>query len=328
MRKFRSILLLMAALGAVAAAAAAGAPAAPAVPQAKTGSATNVTESGTGLAATLNGTVNPDGLTTTYHFDYGTTTAYGSSTAPTSVPAGTADVPAIASLAKLSASSTYHFRLVAVNANGTTTGTDELFKPLSTGNASRVSQTSATLNGTLNPLGQGTQYHFEFGTTPSYGQQTPSQTVNDTGNLSVHAFVGDLHSSTVYHYRLVATSGGSTYYGADRSLTTTGSQIHVMGRMGFVSPGRWIGVEIGCFSGNTPCAGHITMSHNGTVVGQRNFSIPAQSGGFQNIQLTPAGARLLSFNRPHHLLPVSVKVDTSNGQHLSYTMRLARWVWR
>ena len=101
-----------------------------------------------------------------------------------------------------------------------------------------------------------------------------------------------------------------------------------MGRLGFVSPGRWIGVELGCFNGQTACAGHITMSNNGTVVGERNFTIAAQSGGFQNIRLSPAGAQLLRGNSPHHLLAVDVTVVASGGQTISYVMKLARWVWR
>ena len=105
------------------------------------------------------------------------------------------------------------------------------------------------------------------------------------------------------------------------------SRIGLMGRMGFVSPGRVIGVEVGCF-GQTSCAGHIAMSHGGQIVGQRNFEIGPESGGFQNIQLTAAGARLLRDNRPFHLLAVSVTVTGNNNQRTSEVMHLARWIWR
>ena len=100
-----------------------------------------------------------------------------------------------------------------------------------------------------------------------------------------------------------------------------------MGRMGFVSPGGIIGVEAGCFGGTTTCNGHVTMSHNGVVIGQRNFSIAPSSGGFQNIGLSSFGKSLLRFNRVFALLKVSVNVTTTTGQRTQQVMALARWVW-
>src|SRR4051794_17985451 len=43
--------------------------------------------------ALISGTINPGGTASSYHFDYGTTTDYGSSTPVTSAGNGTADVP-------------------------------------------------------------------------------------------------------------------------------------------------------------------------------------------------------------------------------------------
>jgi hypothetical protein len=89
-------------------------------PVVTTGAATGVTK----LSATLNGTVNPDRLATTYHFEYGTTNAYGASTPSTDAGAGAADVPASAALSGLTPGTTYHYRLVATNAGGTIPGAD------------------------------------------------------------------------------------------------------------------------------------------------------------------------------------------------------------
>jgi len=52
-------------------------------------------------AATLNGKVNPNGLLTTAHFEYGPTTAYGTSTLSISVGSGSAAVPATGDLTNL-----------------------------------------------------------------------------------------------------------------------------------------------------------------------------------------------------------------------------------
>src|SRR3954453_10306467 len=92
-------------------------------PAVTTGAASNVTKS----SADVSGTVNPERLATTYHFEYGTTTAYGTSTPTTDAGAGTADVPATATLTGLAPGTTYHYRLVATNAGGTTPGADMTF---------------------------------------------------------------------------------------------------------------------------------------------------------------------------------------------------------
>ena len=101
-----------------------------------------------------------------------------------------------------------------------------------------------------------------------------------------------------------------------------------MGRMGFVSPGGVVGVEVGCFNGATTCAGHMQVRHNGVVIGLRNFSMSPESGGFRNLKLTPAGRRLLNHSRPWHLLKVDVTIVGTNGQVVSQLMSFAKWLWR
>jgi hypothetical protein len=76
--------------------------------------------------ATLTGTVNPEALITTYHFEYGTTPAYGSATAEATAGSDTVDHAASASIAGL-APGTYHFRLVATNAGGIASTSDATF---------------------------------------------------------------------------------------------------------------------------------------------------------------------------------------------------------
>lgn len=79
--------------------------------------------------ATLNGMVNPNGFETTYQFEYGTTTGYGSK-APASaksIGSGTSSVEVSEKLEGLTPETTYHFRLVATNAKGTSKGPDQTF---------------------------------------------------------------------------------------------------------------------------------------------------------------------------------------------------------
>jgi hypothetical protein len=307
----------------------AAASAAPAAPAAATNSATNVAQS----SATANGTVNPNGTDTSFYFQYGPTTSYGSSTPSTDVGAGTGDVPVSANLTGLSSTTTYHYRLVAVSSAGTTDGADQSFTTttppaVTTGTPSRITRAWAGLSGVVNPEGQATTYYFRYGTTTAYGlQSSPESAGSGTGPVGVHGDIYGLTADTVYHYQLVAQNAGGTSYGADQTLTTTSSEAVVLGHEGFVSPGAVVGVELGCFHGTSPCTGHLTMSHDGTVIGQRDYSIPADSGGFQNMVLTSTGQQMLGSNSTFNLLPVTVTATGSTGQTLSFVIHLARWVW-
>lgn len=307
----------------------ASAAATPAAPSATTGPASNQAQS----SATVSGTVNPNGTDTQYYFQYGTSTAYGAKTTAADAGAGTADVPVSANLTGLTPSTTYHYQLVTVSSAGTTSGADQTFTTttpptVTTTPASNATRTAATLNGTVNPQGQATTYYFRYGTTTSYGLQTsPASAGSGTGVVAVNARVTGLTSDTTYHFQLVAQNAGGTSYGTDQTVTTTASQVVVLGHEGFVSPGSVVGVELGCFHGTSRCTGHITMTHNGTPLAQSDYSMAPDSGGFHNMVLNQTGKTDLGSNSTFHLLPVTVNVTSSSGQKLSYVIHLARWVW-
>jgi hypothetical protein len=87
--------------------------------------------------------------------------------------------------------------------------------------ANTVQSTSATLNGAVNPEASATKYHFEYGTTTSYGSSTAEASAGEgTETLPESAGVTGLTAGTTYHYRLVATGNGRTAYGSDMSFTT------------------------------------------------------------------------------------------------------------
>ena len=88
--------------------------------------ATNPATNVANFSATLNGTVNPNGAITAVHFEYGTTTNYGSSTATQNYQGSTTQ-NVTANVSGLTAAATYHFRIVASNSGGTTYGTDRSF---------------------------------------------------------------------------------------------------------------------------------------------------------------------------------------------------------
>ncbi len=81
-------------------------------------------------SATLNGGVYPNGLDTTYYWQYGPTTSYGSQTATADIVAGRAPVFALATLSGLAPNTTYHYRLVTHNEDGWMYGYDSALTTL------------------------------------------------------------------------------------------------------------------------------------------------------------------------------------------------------
>jgi len=199
-------------------------PAAAAAPSVVTAAATDVTTTG----ATLNGTVNPNGLATTASFEWGLTTAYGETTAGQSMGSGSAALPLSASLTGLTACTTYHYRATATSSAGTTNGADLTFETscpasvVTTGAATDVTTTGATLNGTVNPNGLATTASFEWGLTTAYGETTAGQSMGSgSAALPLLASLTGLVPCTTYHYRVTATSAGGTATGEDASFRTT-----------------------------------------------------------------------------------------------------------
>lgn len=90
-----------------------------------------------------------------------------------------------------------------------------------TGPATGVGATTATITGTVNPNGSATQWHFEWGTTSSYGNTTPLRTAGSgTSDVAASELLTGLAPGTTYHYQLVGDSPVATSFGGDRTFTT------------------------------------------------------------------------------------------------------------
>jgi hypothetical protein len=197
----------------------------------------------TGASARLNGTVNPSGLPLTKcFFEWGEGEGSYEHEAPceapdaTGVGSGGSPVEVHAQISGLTAGKTYHFRLVASNANTdlaeeSSRGQDLAFGPPRVLGTSPlgVSATSATLQSELNAVNVETSYHFEYDTAPyaegegPHGTSIPlpdASTGSGGAAVTGSALVGGLAPATVYHYRVVATNTLGTVTGPDRSFTT------------------------------------------------------------------------------------------------------------
>jgi hypothetical protein len=192
------------------------------LPYAHTGAASGVGKT----AATVSGSVKREGLATKYHFEYGTTPSYGSSTPVASV-AGEEEEEVSAGLSGLQPATTYFYKLIAENENGQAFDfkgsftTEPAVSEVSTGPATAVGTVAATLTGSLAPDGLDTHYYFEYGESEAYGMTTRPV---DAGSGSVvepaTAAISGLSFSTTYHYRLVAENAIGVTRGADETLTT------------------------------------------------------------------------------------------------------------
>jgi hypothetical protein len=203
-----------------------------------------------------------------------------------------------AAVTGLSANTTYHFRISATNPDGTSKGSDETFKTLPnpptvvTGTASSLTQTTVTLNATVNPNGgEVSQCNLEYGTTTSYGSSAPcSVPPGASSAVAVAASVGGLSAATTYYFRIVAANPGGPSYGVDQTLTTLlptelprqgpGGQEMLPGLVVLpsqehetppvpdaklastslgVSLSGTVGVRVSCPTGESSCAGTITL---------------------------------------------------------------------
>jgi pimeloyl-ACP methyl ester carboxylesterase len=102
----------------------------------------------------------------------------------------------------------------------TATATPTPRPTVTTNPATKVASVSATLNGSVNPRGSTTTVRFQFGPTTNYGHTTATQTKTGNTAMPITANISGLSASHLYHFRIVATNGGGTSFGPDRTFTT------------------------------------------------------------------------------------------------------------
>ena len=287
-------------------------------PTASTGSASSVTPS----SATLNGAINPNGSSTSWYFEYGATTSYGSKTAVQNAGSGTASVDVSAPVNGLQGNHTFHFRLVASSAGGSSQGSDQTFSTgsapgVATASASSIGSTTARLNGSVNPNGQATTWYFEYGTTTSYGARTASKSAGSgTRSTSVSSGISSLVAGTGYHFRLVAANGSGTTYGTDQSLTTVGPPVVQ------TNAATNVGVTSATLTGTVDPKGRATTWHfdygTTTAYGTSTASQSAGSGtGAQAV--TVAVSSLTPGTAYHYRLVASSSAGTSTAADVTFS---------
>jgi hypothetical protein len=246
-------------------------------PNASTGPATFVTSN----RATLNGTVNPQNLTTSVHFDYGRTAAYGSSTPAQTLAGGYGDRPLGATLTNLTKLTGYHYRIVATSVLGTAIGADAVFK--TTAGPGRIALFGHL--GFVSPRGVAGIFVGCFGN-PCVGKLTitsAGKTIaarrtftvagNDGGIVHVRldrSGRSALAAARHQHLPVTVAVSDSSGHAASASFTLVRFSTAAVagaaragaaayGHTGFVSSGGAAGVFVGCFA-TTTCTGTVTLS--------------------------------------------------------------------
>lgn len=278
-------------------------------PTVTTLAASNITSS----AATLNGSVNPNGSSTTYHFEWGTTTSYGNNTTSVSAGAGSSLVNVNANISGLIAGTTYHYRLVAQNSSGSTNGNDMTF----TTSVATVTTTAAT-SVTMNSAVSGGNVTSDGGLTitargvcwgtGSNPNISGNHTTDGTGTGSFISQLTGLNPNTLYHIRAYATNSSGTYYGSDLQFTTLSPVLTV------TPPNQ----NVSATAGNTTF--NVTSNSDWTVVSNAAWCTVTPSGSGNGIITatytanTSASSRIATIQvTVAGLSPVSVTVTQSGN---------------
>lgn len=290
-------------------------------PTVSTTAATSVTATG----ATLNGTVNPNGSTTNYYFEYGTTTGYGADTTATSAGSGTAAIAVSAVLTGLSRSTTYHFQIVATNTGGTTYG-----GALSFTTSRGVGTTRVTVAPSSPPsVVAGASVAYEASVAKKSGSGTLTGSVSFAVNghtlaactkeaLKERAAKCTITFSSPGSFRVRATYGDDPYFRSSSAfvtqvvteavppvVTVVPNEIDTVHPAGTVKFGSVIELRIHLYDGYGTVAGSVTVQFAGKVLCSATLA-----NGVANCTLNSS-----SLGHGKHTLVV---VYGGQGSYLSY----------
>jgi hypothetical protein len=171
---------------------------------------------------------------------------------------------------------------------------------VTTGPASDVTQTSATLTGTVNPNGSATTFFFQYGTSSAYYRRSITAYQSggsDTSNHSESASVSGLSPGRTYRYRIGAHNAGGTIYGADETFTTPNRPLTLS-----VSPTSTMASTHACFAFKATSSRHVVA---GATVRFANHTARTSHMGKATICLTlhqetyQASAAKVGYRRAH-----------------------------
>lgn len=196
-------------------------------PQATTLPATNLSQQ----RATLNGTVNAGGGSTTVNFEYGPDTNYGTTVPASQSPVtGSTETPVSVELGDLQMDTTYHYRVAATNDEDSSFGADMTFATRGPGTpvvttaseVTNITAHSAVSGGTVVSDGGAhvTARGVCWATAPKPNLNDDPCSTDGEGLGSFTSQITGLEPDTLYRVRAFATNSEGTNYGEDITLWT------------------------------------------------------------------------------------------------------------
>jgi hypothetical protein len=290
-------------------------------PGATTGGATSITQT----TVVLHGTVDPNGASTTYFFQAGTTKIYGGQTTTTSAGSGTKAVTVKAVGTGFAPSTTYHYRLVAQNRKGLTVGKDRTFKtkrqplgvslsatpnPIRSGRATTL---AGVLSGTGNANRQVVLQANVWPYTGGFVNQANPQVTNSTGAFSFPIL--SVTSNTQYRVLMVARPDvvspivvlGTTIKVSRHAKVFPGTnrgRIHFWGRLTPAIDGATVQIQK-LREGNWITIAQTTAKHSSKGFSRYSKRVKQKHGGrYRVVAIDPSGVHSTSTSRSirrHHL---------------------------
>jgi alpha-tubulin suppressor-like RCC1 family protein len=257
----------------------------PGAPVVVTTAATGITSA----SATMNGSVNPQGLATTAQFEYGATTAYGSTASVTLSPNNGTTALAVSAVLSGLPPGTVHYRLTATNSLGTVSGSDQIF----TNGAPAISVEQPAGSGLADGIST-----LDFGSAISGSPgNTLTFTVRNTGSQALTGLSASIDGAASVDYTLNAA-------GLPASLAPGASATLTVAFRPWLAGTRAAALHL---SSNDPVRNPFDIALTGTGL--------AQPGPAQSIVKTTVPAVLRTTNLPFQLL-----AGATSGRPLSYTV--------
>jgi hypothetical protein len=317
------------------------------------------TQSVTSSSTQLQGGVYPNGSSTTYWWEYGTTTAYGQATGHVQAGSGTAPVAASGSLTGLAPGTTYHSRLVAQNAHGTGPmyGYDFTFTtaaaPNSTGNGGGATQTppnggttQAPPNGgssstTKNPITRpvapsvgkpriaalaGSSATVTGSITPFGNRTTYYLAYGTTAKLSQRASTGTASSMLTGNWRLRGLKPGKVYYlqvvATNAGGTRRSSMIRIRTSPVSVGAVKRTGSKLSVALrciGASTCQGRLSVKAAGRTIATGRFKVRGNHRATEPLRLNRAAAAKASHGKP--VAATVAAISSYNGYAATVTAK-------
>jgi hypothetical protein len=204
---------------------------------------------------------------------------------------------------------------------------------VTTGSATSIATTAATLNGTVNPGGAATTCVFGYGTTTKYGKSSSVLTIpaGTTTAVTVTEPISGLAAGTAYHFELLCLNAGAAGLGGDKTFTTTStskpkpkpvkSKPKLKKKKASVSKKGVVKLTVIC-SNSTACKGKLSISLKKKSLGKSvSYSVKGKKSKTVSFKLSSKALKQLK-KAKHHSEKTSAKLADSDKGSSSGTLTL------